>query len=155
MTAPDAMMHDDTARDHVTVSIGTQRFGLPIAQVQDVFEPSAMTRIPLAPACIAGLINLRGRVVTALSLRARLGMAPAVQPDAMAVGLIAGGEAFALLVEQVGDVLRLDPAQAEPVPRHLDPLWRQCASAVHRLDDGLVVILDIDAVLSFDAKAAA
>jgi purine-binding chemotaxis protein CheW len=155
MSASNPLSLETGAHDHVIVSLGTQRFGLPIAQVQDVFEPSAMTRIPLAQPCVAGLINLRGKVVTALSLRVRLGIAPGTAPDSMAVGLICGGEAFALLVEHVGDVLSLDPAAAEPVPRHLDKVWRDCASAVHRTDDGLLVLLDIAAILAFDARAAA
>lgn len=151
----DATLDAGDMLDYVVVSIGAQRFGLPILQVQDVFNATRLTRIPLAPACVAGLINLRGKVVTALSLRARLGLPPATTPDAMAVGLLIGQEAFALLVEDVGDVMRFETGTLEPVPRHLGPTWQHCASGVHRLDDGLLAVLNVASVLEIEVRAAA
>src|ERR1700756_6022748 len=67
---------DDAVVEYVTVMLDGQLFGLPIARVQDVFMPDRLTRVPLAPPEIAGVLNLRGRIVTAVDLRLRLGMAP-------------------------------------------------------------------------------
>ena len=58
--------------EYVTVTIGDHLFGLPISRVQDVFVPDRLTRVPLAPPEVAGILNLRGRVVTAIDMRARL-----------------------------------------------------------------------------------
>lgn len=146
--------------DFVTVYVGETLFGLAIERVHDVFVPSGVTPVPLAPTEIVGLLNLRGRVVTAMSLRRRLEM-----PDAegegdgkaspkMAVGLEQGGETFALVVDGVGEVLKLGADSREAVPINLDPRWRNLAICVHRLDGRLLVILDVDALLGFTAAGA-
>jgi purine-binding chemotaxis protein CheW len=137
-------------------------FGLPINRVHDVFVASQIAGVPLAPREIVGLLNLRGKVVTALSLRARLGMAAtssesgdeATRRD-MAIGIDHAGEAYALMVDKIGEVMRLDASTFETNPIHLNPGWMALSSGVHRLDGKLLVILDVDAVLDFEATAAA
>jgi purine-binding chemotaxis protein CheW len=154
--------------DFVTVYVGQTLFGLAIERVHDVFVPSGVTPVPLAPPEIVGLLNLRGRVVTALCLRRRLGLpaaeaAPAAKPSAekpgadkagMAIGLEQGGETFALVVDGVGEVLKLGGDTREAVPINLDSRWRDLATCVHRLDGRLLVILDVDALLDFRAAGA-
>jgi purine-binding chemotaxis protein CheW len=142
--------------DYVTVFVGETMFGLTIDRVHDVFVPSGVTPVPLAPAEIVGLLNLRGRVVTALCLRRRLGI-PGREAGAaeMAIGLEQAGETFALIVDGVGEVLKLGADTQEPVPINLDPRWRDLSLGVHRLDGRLLVILDVDALLAFgDAREA-
>jgi purine-binding chemotaxis protein CheW len=153
--------HDASARDYVTLMLGDQMFGLPIDRVHDVFVASQIAGVPLAPREIVGLLNLRGRVVTALSLRARLGM-PEIdrgKEDSsrrdMAIGIDHAGEAYALMVDRIGEVMRLDASTFETNPIHLNPAWMALSSGVHRLDGKLLVILDVDAVLDFEATAAA
>ncbi|KST60452.1 chemotaxis protein CheW [Methylobacterium sp. GXS13] len=145
--------------DYVTVYVGDTLFGLAIERVHDVFVPSGVTPVPLAPNEIVGLLNLRGRVVTALCLRRRLGL-PDAEPQGdkaspkMAIGLEQGGETFALVVDGVGEVLKLGADSREAVPINLDPRWRNLATCVHRLDGRLLVILDVDALLGFSAAGA-
>lgn len=148
------------AGEYVTVFIGETMFGLSIDRVHDVFIPSGITPVPLAPAEIVGLLNLRGRVVTAICLRRRLGLPakeqvveakPGAAKSSMAIGIEQAGETFALLVDGVGEVLKLGADTHEPVPINLDPRWRGVALGVHRLDGRLLVILDVDAVLAFSA----
>src|ERR1700691_5773024 len=104
------MTMTDTAKlsDYVTFSAAEQMFGLPIERVQDVFKPARITRVPLAGPDIAGVLNLRGRIVTAIELRSRLGLG-ARDPSrlAMAIGIELRGESFGLLVDTVGEVLKL------------------------------------------------
>ncbi|MGL4728063.1 MAG: chemotaxis protein CheW [Bosea sp. (in: a-proteobacteria)] len=153
--------HDAGARDFVTLYLGDQMFGLPIDRVHDVFVASQIAGVPLAPREIVGLLNLRGKVVTALSLRARLGMAAAEQGADettrrdMAIGIDHAGEAYALMVDKIGEVMRLDATTFEANPLHLNANWMALSSGVHRLDGKLLVILDVDAVLDFEATAAA
>ncbi|RZK95391.1 MAG: chemotaxis protein CheW [Methylobacterium sp.] len=140
--------------DFVTVFVGETMFGLAIDRVHDVFIPAGVTPVPLAPPEIVGLLNLRGRVVTALCLRRRLSMAPRTGDSAqMAIGLEQGGETFALIVDGVGEVLKLGAETHEPVPINLDARWRDLTLGVHRLDGRLLVILDVDALLAFGTNA--
>lgn len=140
-------------RDFVTVFVDETMFGLAIERVHDVFIPSGVTTVPLASREIVGLLNLRGRVVTALCLRRRLGMQDrGAGAQSMAIGLEQGGETFALVVDGVGEVLKLGPATYEPVPINLDARWRELSLGVHRLDGRLLVILDVESLLAFGEK---
>ena len=142
--------------EYVTVMVGDQIFGLPIDRVHDVFIASALTDVPLSPREIVGLLNLRGRVVTAMCLRRRLGL-PDGENDGrnMAVGLEHHGESYGLLVDQVGEVMKLSPDTHEANPVHMDPRWVKLSRGVHRLDEKLLIILDVDAVLSLEVQSQA
>ena len=146
---------DDTI-EYVTVMVGDQIFGLPIDRVHDVFIASALTDVQLDPPEIVGLLNLRGRVVTAMCLRRRLGL-PDRKEDGrnMAVGLEHQGESYGLLVDQVGEVMKLAADTHEPNPVHMDPRWVKLSRGVHRLDEKLLIILDVDAVLSLEVQPQA
>jgi purine-binding chemotaxis protein CheW len=142
--------------EYVTVMVADQTFGLPIDRVHDVFIASSLTAVPLAPREIVGLLNLRGRVVTAICLRRRLGLPDRPQGIAeMAVGLDRQGESYGLLVDGVGEVMKLSPDSREPNPAHLDERWRKVSQGVHRIDRKLLIILDVEAVLSFDVEVRA
>jgi len=150
------MHKDEHFVDFVTFTIAGQLFGLPIAQVQDVFKPMNVTRVPLAGAEIAGVLNLRGRIVTAIEMRSRLDSQPRDgSTGAMAIGIEAKGESFGLLVDAVGEVLKLSDFELEPNPINLDRKLAALSAGVYRLDGQLLVILDIDEVLRLRGEAAA
>jgi purine-binding chemotaxis protein CheW len=133
--------------EFVTVTIAGQLFGLPIMRVHDVFMPDSLTRVPLAPPDVAGVLNLRGRIVTAISMRRRLGLPAAGEGTVMAVGVDYKGEAYGLVIDAVGEVLRLPDAAREANPANLDPVWAQISAGIYRLEGRLMVILDVDRVL--------
>ncbi|WP_315723768.1 MULTISPECIES: chemotaxis protein CheW [unclassified Bradyrhizobium] len=146
---------EGAASEFVTAVIGGQLFGLPISRVQDVFMPERVTRVPLSSAEIAGVLNLRGRIVTVIDMRARLGLARADDgKPPMAVGVDLRGESYGLLIDQIGEVLRLPEASREENPVNLDPRMAKFAGGVHRLDGQLMVVLDVDRVLEILPKAA-
>ena len=150
------MDKDGHFTEFVTFNIAGQLFGLPIAQVQDVFKPTSVTRVPLAGAEIAGVLNLRGRIVTAIEMRSRLDAQPRNNgTEAMAIGIEAKGKSFGLLVDAVGEVLKLADFELEPNPINLDRKLAVLSLGVYRLDDQLLVVLDIDEVLRLRGKAAA
>ncbi|MDA9439983.1 chemotaxis protein CheW, partial [Bradyrhizobium sp. CCBAU 51745] len=94
--------------EYVTAMIGGQLFGLPISRVQDVFMPERVTRVPLSSREISGVLNLRGRIVTVVDMRARLGLPRDEDGKTpMAVGVDLRGESYGLLIDQIGEVLRL------------------------------------------------
>ena len=141
-------MNDTQLSDYVTFTTAEQIFGLPIECVQDVFKPSRITRVPLAGPEIAGVLNLRGRIVTAIELRSRLGLdARDAGQVPMAIGIESRGESFGLLVDAVGEVLKLPDDGREENPVNLDPRMAKLAGGVHRLDGQLMVVLDVDRVL--------
>lgn len=140
---------DDDTREYITVVIDQQLFGMAIDQVHDVFSPQNMTPVPKARPEIAGVLNLRGRIVTAIDMRERLGL-PKRDGNAapMAVGIEHKGESYGLVIDEVGEVMRLPIAGIEPSPTNLDSRWSEIALGVHRLEGALIVILDVERVLS-------
>lgn len=142
--------------EYVTVVIGGQLFGLPIGRVQDVFSPDRLTRVPLAPPEVAGVLNLRGRIVTAVDMRVRLGLPKTnTTKPPMAVGIDHQGEAFGLLIDQVGEVMKLPVSGKEATPTNMDKRWAKISDGVHRLDGQLLVILDVEHVLQHGPESIA
>jgi purine-binding chemotaxis protein CheW len=134
--------------EFVTVLIAGQLFGLPIARVHDVFMVDRLTRVPLAPPEIAGILNLRGRVVTTIDMRRRLDLPAREQGRGnMAVGIEHRGESYGLLIDSVGEVLKIPAANRDPNPVNLDPRWARVADGVVQLDGRLMVVLDVERVL--------
>ncbi len=138
----------DSTRDYLTIYIGDQIFGIPILQAQDVLSEQRVTRVPLAPPQIAGALNLRGRIVTAVNMRACLGMKP--REDAgktMHVVVEHGGELYSLMIDKVGDVMSLAMRDYENNPSTLDAHWRGMSNGIYRLKEKLLVVLDVPRLL--------
>ncbi|HST75103.1 MAG TPA: chemotaxis protein CheW, partial [Acetobacteraceae bacterium] len=106
----------------VTLTVADQLCGIPVLGVRDVLGEQVITRIPLAPPEIAGSLNLRGRIVTAVDLRRRLCLPPA-PPGVARMSVVAeqGGELYALLVDQVAEVMTLKASAFERNPPTLPP----------------------------------
>lgn len=140
----DEQIKSETTKDFLTVEIADQRFGIPILQIQDVLKGQAITKIPLAPEEIAGSLNLRGRIVTAIDVRRRLDIKDTTDlSKSMSVVVEHDNELFSLIIDKVGDVLRLHNNQFEKNPATLDPVWREISMGIYRLQGELLVILDI------------
>ena len=134
---------------YLTVQFAGQTFGLPVESVRDVLGPQRIVRIPLAPPEIAGALNLRGRIVTAIDPRVRLGLPPGEdRENAMSVVVERDSELYSILVDGVGDVLGLDEGTYERHPPTLDPVWRDVLSGIHRLEGMLLLALDVDRLLA-------
>jgi purine-binding chemotaxis protein CheW len=152
----DALDGASLRTDYVTVFVDGQRFGLEIGSVHDVFMAGAVTKVPLAPPAVAGLINLRGRVVTAICMRRLLRLpTAAVHAGAMVVGIERAGESFGVIVDSVGEVIGVVDSECQANPLNLDPRWAEFSKGIHWLPEGLLVVLDIDAMLSPAAFAPA
>ena len=148
--------HGEHLTEYVTVTIGAQLFGLPIARVQDVFMPTRVTGVPLSAPEIAGVLNLRGRIVTAVDMRCRLGLGKREDgQEPMAIGIEFRAEAYCLLVDSVGEVLKLTDNTREANPVNLDARLARVSAGVYRLDQQLLVILNVDSVLDMGSDALA
>lgn len=133
----------------VTLMLAGQLCGIPVLSVRDILGEQTITRIPLAPPEIAGSLNLRGRIVTAIDLRRRLKLpdAPANQ-RLMSVVTEQSGELYALLVDSVSEVLSLTIDTFEPNPPTLERSWAAFSNGIHRLEDRLLVVLDVARLLA-------
>lgn len=140
--------HATDSIQYVTVVIGGQLFGLPISKVHDVFMPESITRVPQSESEIAGVLNLRGRIVTAIDMRTLLGVESSEEDASrMAVGIDYKGESYGFIIDRVGEVLNLSNDSKESNPSNLDRRWTNISAGVHRLDGELMVILDVERVL--------
>lgn len=142
--------------EYVTMTIGGQWFGIPVLSVQDVLGPQNIAMIPLAPPEVAGSLNLRGRIVTAIDPRVRLGL-PDREEGATVMSVVVEhlGELYSLLIDQVGEVIKLPADRFEHNPASLDPRWREISTGIYRLDDRLLIVIDIERLLDFEKTIAA
>lgn len=134
----------------LTVFISGQQFGVPILQVQDVLGSQSVTPIPLSNEEIDGALNLRGRIVTAFNVRKRLGLPEAEKSTGMSVVVEYQNELFSLIIDSVGDVMRLSKDSFEKSPATLDTLWRSVSNGIYQLDSNLLIVLDIAKLLDFE-----
>jgi purine-binding chemotaxis protein CheW len=120
-------------------------FGVELKGVQEVIRSLEMTKVPLAPAVVSGLINLRGQIVTAVDLRQRLEMEPA-PPGMLAMNVVvrSADGAVSLLVDEIGDVVEVEDTSFEPPPETLRGSVRTVILGVHKLNDRLMHVLDIE-----------
>ena len=134
----------------LTLTVAGQACAVPVLAVRDVLGAHAITRIPLAPGEVAGSLHLRGRIVTALDLRLRLGLPAreAEAPPALSVVVEQSGDLDALLVDRVGLVVPMPGSAITANPPTLDPLWRDVSRGVHRREGHLVIALDVGRVLA-------
>jgi purine-binding chemotaxis protein CheW len=139
-----------TEQEYLSFAIAGQLFGIPVLNVQDVLNGRPLARIPLAPKEVAGSLNLRGRIVTAIDMRCRLGIQDAIKAAKhMSIVIEHDGELYSLIVDAVGDVLSLREATFEANPATLHAAWKELSLGVHRLDGKLMLVLDVERVLTF------
>lgn len=138
-----------TTEDYLTVTVMAQTFGVPVLKIQDVLARQRVTRIPLAAQEIAGSLNLRGRIVTAIDVRRRLWLPPAADGESRMMSVVVehNQDLYSLIFDSVGEVLAFEESAFEKNPSTLDPKWRDISSGIYRLDDRLVVIIDVSRLL--------
>ena len=133
-----------------TFSLGDQLFGIPALRVRDILRQQPLTSIPLSSPEIAGTMNLRGHIVTAIDLGARMALGARVDDGSfMCVVIEELDDQFCLLVESVGDVLTADVKDIEPNPASLSEKWAELSKGILRLPDRLLIVLDSEKLLSF------
>jgi purine-binding chemotaxis protein CheW len=134
--------------EFLTIIIDNQIFGIPVLQVQDVLREQNITRVPLAPPEVAGTLNLRGRIVTAINIRCRLGL-PNLPEDTRTMSVVVEHEheLYSLIIDKVGDVLSLQNKDFENVPPTLDSLWRDIADGIFRIENQLLIVANVAKLL--------
>jgi len=135
---------------YATFTVADRYLGVPVTRVQEVLREQPITPVPLAHEHIEGLLNMRGQIVTALNLRARLGLAPreAGAPSAHVIVLTDEGP-LSLLVDALGDVVTVHEDRFELPPDTLQTDTRHLIKGAYKLDDALLLDLDLDRTLDF------
>ena len=134
-----------TSNQLCTFTIGENLYGVDAQQVQEVIRYQEMTRVPMSPAVISGLINLRGQIVTALDLRERLGLEPR-EDDKLPMNVVVRSDdgAVSLLVDQIGDVIEVSPENFESPPDTLRGKARDLIQGAYKLEGRLLLLLDCE-----------
>ena len=149
------MSHETAPSRFATVTVADMYFGIDVLNVQEVLRRQSMTRIPLAPDVIGGLINLRGQIVPAINMRRRLGL-PLRDENENSMNVVARTQdgPVSLLVDEIGDVLDLDTASFEPAPENLNPQAKELIRGIFKLNNGLMLVLDTDKAAGIAVEAA-
>lgn len=127
--------------DVCSVRLGQGVFGVQISRILEIIGASVPQPVPLAPGFVGGLVHYRGDVLTTVSMRQLLGMPPCETRQDILV-LESPGGCFGLLVDSVGEVLRISTAELEANPSTLDDSRRELFAGAYKLKDGLLVMLD-------------
>ncbi len=134
---------------YVTMRIDRQLFGIDVKFVRDVLRQQKVIAIPLAPAEVAGSLNLRGRIVTVINVRRRLRLKEREEGGKNTFVVVElKGELYSLMVDSVGEVLTTPVAMIEKVPANLSGSWKDVASGIYKLDGELLVLIDVQTLLN-------
>jgi purine-binding chemotaxis protein CheW len=137
-------------KDFSTFEVDGQLLGINVLDVQDVLNPMEIANVPLAGSEVAGLLNLRGRIVTAIDMRQKLGLSAFEnRSKCMSIVVEKNQELYSLIVDKVGDVISIPNNQFEQNPPNLKPVWAELASGVYRLEGRIMLVIDINHLLSY------
>jgi purine-binding chemotaxis protein CheW len=133
-----------------TFRVGPLLFGIDVSLVQEVIRSQRMTKVPLAPPTVKGLINLRGQILTAIDLREVLGIEPRPEDQPpMNVVVQIGTDVISMLVDKIEDVLDIDSTRLEEIPETIETRYKNLLTAVYKLEKGLLLVLQAEKIIEF------
>ena len=138
----------------VSFKVGDEEFGVDILKVQEINKMTVITRVPNAPDFVEGVINLRGRVIPIIDLRKRLGL-PQIAHDKNTRIIVVeiANKTIGFIVDAVSEVLRISRDITEKPPALVAGIDADYITAVAKLEDRLLILLDLDKVLTKDETA--
>lgn len=142
---------DDELLQLVTFSIGSEEFGVDILKVIEIIRTMEITKVPKAPVFVEGVINLRGLVIPIIDLRRRFGLEnKASDSNTRIIVIEINGMSVGFVVDSVSEVLRIPANTVEPAPPVVAGVDSDYISGVGKLEDRLLILLDLDKLLSAD-----
>ena len=149
----DGSVTGDTSK-FVTVRINNQLFAISAMDVEDVLLPQKITPVPLVPSEIIGLLNLRGRVVTAIDLRVKMGMQPSEgRLENKSIVVDYQGNSYSFVVDEVTGVCDIPNLEIEQTPDNLSEQWKEYCVGIYKLENELMVILNIEGLLHLEQNS--
>ena len=133
--------------EYATAVIGGHAFGLPVLSVRDVLRPQPLTRVPLSRSEVAGLLNLRGHIITVIDMRCLLDLPRADPKKAANVVIERGGEFYSLLFDSVGEVVRVPQSVISPNLPNMARSWSSLSCGIARTEAGLMILLDVERLI--------
>jgi purine-binding chemotaxis protein CheW len=142
------------ATQYCTFRVGHLHLGVDVRHVQEVLHMQEVTPVPLAPAVVEGLINLRGQIVTALNMRRRLGLSPQPEGD-QSINMVIFTEhgAVGLLIDEIGEVLDGEGGFLEDLPDNVAHAHRELIQGICKWGDRLVMVLDVERTVALAGLA--
>lgn len=135
-------------KQYCTLTVGDLMLGIEVGEIQEIIRDTSIMPVPLSPAAIRGLINLRGQIVTAIDLRRRVGLDDADESsESTTMVLGTAEEPLALVVDSVGDVVEVAAGAFEPPPDTLRGEARRMIEGAYKLDRELLLVLKLSEVL--------
>jgi len=149
--------NNPNATELLTCRVGDQWIGFRVQQVREVVHQQKRTVMPMAPDAVAGLINLRGKVISELDIRRVVGLNPRAQDEPFHVAIVetSSGEDFGLIVDDVGEVVMMNEDLFEATPRSLDSIWRQVSDGVLKQEERVLVLVNVDRFIALTIPNAA
>lgn len=150
------MTESGESTQYLTAYVNGHYLGVPIHYIQDVIGPQPLTAVPLTRNAIAGVLNLRGRIVTVVDMHRRLHESQPENPTrCMGIIIEIHEELFSLRIDHVEDVIAIPHDHIEKAPPTLNPVWQSACAGVYQLDGKIMIILDIEQILNLDHMKAA
>jgi purine-binding chemotaxis protein CheW len=144
-----------SAGKYLTLFLGHEEYGIDVTKVQEIIRMLPITRVPRAPSFIRGVVNLRGRIVPVLELRARLGMDPVEEVRETCIVVVRSADlTMGIIVDQVRDVLDIQAAEMHDVPDFGVSVDTTYLSGLARREQRVVLLLEVDRVLTPGESAA-
>ena len=137
-----------SARSFCTFLVANLMIGVEVTRVQEVLRGRHVTPVPLSQPCVAGIVNLRGQIVTVVDMRSRLGLdAASATGQSVHVVVASAAELMSLIVDREGDVVEIDDATLEDITEVVDTAISTCVVSTSKVDGHLLLVLDPDRVL--------
>ncbi len=130
--------------------IGSGFYAISVLEVQEVIKPQVLTHVPSAPDYVRGLINLRGQIVTAISLRSLFGLKDDQREEYMNIIVRSGESLYSLMVDEILDVIDVEDSTFESTPETLEDTIRRFINGVYKLDNKLLILLDLEKILNVE-----
>lgn len=153
MANQDHKMNTDELLQLVSFNIGKEEFGMDILKVQEIIRMITITKVPNSPEFVEGVINLRGRVIPVVDLRIRLGMEKIEYGKNTRIIVVEiEGKTIGFIVDSVSEVLRIPKSITEPPPSIVAGIRAEYITAIGKLEDRLLILLDLEKILAFGEK---
>ena len=156
MLSKESLSSEELLKLHKKVSqlcgfkIGNGFYAISVLEVQEVIRPQPLTHVPSAPDYVRGLINLRGQIVTAISLRSLFGLKDDHRDEYMNIIVRSGDSLYSLIVDEILDVIDVEDSTFENTPETLDEKIKRFINGVYKLDHKLLILLDLEKILNVE-----